>query len=102
VQTEAVCNEGCDDDTPCVDGSQCIDGTCRNPECPGESSCECPEEPTPTPTPQRVVEVTPEPILPESGSSNAFVAISLLLIVFGLPLALAGLFLSWKEQGEDA
>jgi len=29
-------------------------------------------------------------------------AISLLLIGFGLPLALAGLFLSWKEQGEDA
>jgi uncharacterized repeat protein (TIGR01451 family) len=41
---EARCFENCDGKT-CVDGTQCINGLCRNPECQDDSDCSCDEPP---------------------------------------------------------
>ncbi len=41
-----ICNESCDSSRTCSSGFSCINGVCRNPECPDEVNCSCPSEPS--------------------------------------------------------
>lgn len=39
------CNASCDSTNSCSEGFGCSNGVCRNPSCPNENSCACPEVP---------------------------------------------------------
>jgi hypothetical protein len=50
----------------CLNGLTVYGGVCRNPDCPEEEGCQCPEEiPTPTPT-ETMPSPTPTPTTPPS------------------------------------
>lgn len=47
----AVCYQACSSVVPCVDGTQCINGLCRNPDCQNDSDCSCETTPPPEENP---------------------------------------------------
>jgi uncharacterized repeat protein (TIGR01451 family) len=61
--TPNYCGGTCGSNYNCQGGLFCYQGSCRNPSCPSEISCNCPSEGTPPP----VLGRTAPPSLPETG-----------------------------------
>jgi hypothetical protein len=88
----SACNINCTN-TGCISGLYCINGVCRSPLCPDDSTCTCPQPtPTtppivynyPTPIPTQIVYVTPrptitypKPTLAATGPGNTYINIGI-------------------------
>ncbi len=38
---QPICSQSCSTSNPCSDGTSCINGVCRNPDCPNDADCSC-------------------------------------------------------------
>ncbi len=65
--TPNYCGGTCGSNYNCQGGLYCYQGSCRNPNCPTQSSCGCPGA---TPTPPPVLGASTPPELPKTGSND--------------------------------
>ncbi len=78
--TPNSCNGTCGSNYNCQSGLYCYQGFCRNPDCPGESSCGCK---TSTPTPPPVLGASTPSELPKTGADDIGVLAGLFAIGAG-------------------